>query len=102
MKEKIIEVLRECPNGLRLREIAMYLRCNRFALLNDINELYKAGIIVDVTVENFVQERSPPSSTWRRTLLMCGWFTPATWIFNPGFLFISFSIPFFILILISF
>ena len=55
MKEKIIEVLRECPDGLRLREIAMYLRCDRFALLNDINELHKAGIIVDVTVENFVQ-----------------------------------------------
>lgn len=55
MKEKIIEVLRECPNGLRLRELAMYLRCNRFALLNDINDLHKAGIIVDVTVENFVQ-----------------------------------------------
>ena len=43
MKEKIIEVLRECPNGLRLRELAMYLRCNRFALLNDINDLHKAG-----------------------------------------------------------
>lgn len=55
MKEKIIEVLRECPNGLRLRELAMYLRCNRFALLNDINDLHKAGIIVDVTVENFAQ-----------------------------------------------
>ena len=55
MKEKIIEVLRECPNGLRLRELAMYLRCNRFALLNDINDLHKAGIIVDVTIENFVQ-----------------------------------------------
>ena len=55
MKEKIIEVLRECPNGLRLRELAMYLRCNRFALLKDINDLHKAGIIVDVTVENFVQ-----------------------------------------------
>ena len=55
MKEKIIEVLRECPNGLRLRELAMYLRCNRFALLNDINDLHKAGFIVDVTVENFVQ-----------------------------------------------
>ena len=55
MKEKIIEVLRECPNGLRLRELAIYLRCNRFALLNDINDLHKAGIIVDVTVENFVQ-----------------------------------------------
>ena len=55
MKEKIIEVLREHPDGLRLRELAMYLRCNRFALLNDINDLHKAGIIVDVTVENFVQ-----------------------------------------------
>ena len=55
MKEKIIEVLRECPNGLRLRELAIYLRCNRFALLNDINDLHKAGIVVDVTVENFVQ-----------------------------------------------
>ena len=55
MKENIIEVLRECPNGLRLRELALYLRCNRFALLNDINDLHKAGIIVDVTVENFVQ-----------------------------------------------
>jgi hypothetical protein len=55
MKEKIIEVLRECPDGLRLRELAMYLRCNRFALLNDINDLRREGIIVDVTVENFVQ-----------------------------------------------
>lgn len=55
MKEKIIEVLREHPDGLRLRELAMYLRCNHFALLNDINDLHKAGIIVDVTVENFVQ-----------------------------------------------
>lgn len=55
MKEKIIEVLREYPDDLRLRELAMYLRCNRFALLNDINDLHKAGIIVDVTVENFVQ-----------------------------------------------
>ena len=55
MKEKIIEVLRECPNGLRLRELAMDLRCNRFALLNDISDLRKAGIVVDVTVENFVQ-----------------------------------------------
>lgn len=55
MKEKIIEVLRECPDGLRLRELAMYLRCNRFALLNDINDLRREGIIIDVTVENFVQ-----------------------------------------------
>lgn len=45
MKEKIIEVLREHPNGLRLREIAMYLHCNRFTLLNDIDELKKTGLI---------------------------------------------------------
>ncbi len=55
MKEKIIEVLREHP-GQRLRDLAMYLRCNRFALLNDIDELREAGIITDVTVENFVQD----------------------------------------------
>ena len=45
MKEKIVEVLRKCPNGLRLREIAMYLRCNHFALINDMDELKKAGLI---------------------------------------------------------
>lgn len=45
MKEKIIEVLRERPNGLRLREIAMYLKCNHFALINEVNELKKAGLI---------------------------------------------------------
>jgi hypothetical protein len=45
MKEKIIEVLRECPHGLRLREIAMYLRCNRFALIDEMDELKKAGLI---------------------------------------------------------
>lgn len=55
MEEQIIEVLRECPDGLRLRELAMYLQCNRFALLNDINKLRKIGIIVDVIIENFVQ-----------------------------------------------
>lgn len=45
MKEKIIEVLRECPNGLRLREIAMYLNCNRFALINELDELKKEGLV---------------------------------------------------------
>lgn len=54
MKEKIIEALRDCP-GMRLRELACYLRVNRFALLNDLNELYTQGIVVSVTVENFVQ-----------------------------------------------
>ena len=54
MKAKIIEALRDCP-GMRLRELACYLRVNRFALLNDLDELYKQGIVVSVTVENFVQ-----------------------------------------------
>ena len=54
MKKEIINALRECP-GMRLRELACYLRVNRFALLNDIDELYKQGIVVSVTVNNFVQ-----------------------------------------------
>lgn len=54
MKTKIIEALRDCP-GMRLRELACYLRVNRFALLNELNELYNEGTVVSVTVENFVQ-----------------------------------------------
>ena len=45
MKEKIIEVLRKHPNGLRMRDIAMYLYCNRSALINELDELKKAGLI---------------------------------------------------------
>lgn len=45
MKNEIIEVLREHPKGLRLREIAMYLRVNRFSLINLLDELKKEGLI---------------------------------------------------------
>ena len=45
MKEKIIKVLREHSNGLRLREIAMYLRVNRFSIINIMDEMKKEGII---------------------------------------------------------
>ena len=45
MKNQILEVLREHPNGLRLREIAMYLRGSRFALINPLDELHKAGLV---------------------------------------------------------
>ena len=45
MKEQIIEILREHPNGLRLREIAMYLRINRFKLIDILDELKKESII---------------------------------------------------------
>lgn len=45
MKERVIEVLRECPKGLRLRSIAMYLGVNRFKLIDVLDELKKEGII---------------------------------------------------------
>ena len=45
MKEQIIEILRAHPTGLRLREIAMYLRVNRFKLIDILDELKKEGAI---------------------------------------------------------
>ena len=45
MKTEIIEVLRQHHNGLRLREIAMYLRVNRFSLINILDEMKKEGIL---------------------------------------------------------
>lgn len=45
MKEKIIEILAHHTDGLRLREIAMYLDCHHFALISEMNELKKAGLV---------------------------------------------------------
>ena len=45
MKNEILAVLREHPTGLRLREIAMYLRVNRFSIINLLDELKKEGRI---------------------------------------------------------
>lgn len=45
MENKILEVLREYPNGLRLREIAMHLRVNRFSIISDLDKLHKAGFV---------------------------------------------------------
>ena len=58
MEIKILETLRQSRNGLRLREIAMYLRVNRFALINDLDKLYKAGLVKGTAVNNFVQGES--------------------------------------------
>ena len=55
MNEQIVEILSHHPNGLRLREIAMYLQVNRFSLINLLDELKKAGVITGVGVNNFVQ-----------------------------------------------
>ena len=45
MTEQIKELLANHPNGLRLREIAMYLRVNRFSIINIMDEMKKEGII---------------------------------------------------------
>ena len=45
MKNKILSVLREHPTGLRLREIAMYLRVSPFSLINELDELHKEGLV---------------------------------------------------------
>ena len=45
MKEQIKELLADHPNGLRVREIAMYLRVNRFSIINIMDEMKKEGII---------------------------------------------------------
>ena len=45
MKNQILSVLREHPNGLRLREIAMYLRVNHFSLINELDKLHKEGLV---------------------------------------------------------
>ena len=45
MKNEILAVLREHPTGLRLREIAMYLRVNRFSIINELDKLKKEGKI---------------------------------------------------------
>jgi predicted transcriptional regulator len=45
MKNQILDVLREHPTGLRLREIAMYLRCSPYALINELDQLHKAGLV---------------------------------------------------------
>lgn len=55
MKEQILGVLREHPTGLRLREIAMYLRCSPYALINELDQLKKAGKVDGTGVNNFVQ-----------------------------------------------
>lgn len=46
MKNQVLEILREHHTGLRLREIAMYLRVNRFALITPLDELHKEGLVV--------------------------------------------------------
>jgi hypothetical protein len=58
MKEQIKELLAQHSNGLRLREIAMYLQVNHFSLINLLDEMKKENIITGIGVNNFVQGES--------------------------------------------
>jgi transcriptional antiterminator len=55
MKEQIKELLAHHSNGLRLREIAMYLHCSPYALINELDQLKKASEVDGIGVNNFVQ-----------------------------------------------
>lgn len=55
MKEKILKVLREHPDGLRLRDISACIRIGHWALFNPMNELIKTGAIYSKPVSNMVQ-----------------------------------------------
>jgi hypothetical protein len=58
MKEQIKELLAHHPNGLRLREIAMYLRIERLSLLILLYEMKRENSITSVGANNFVQGES--------------------------------------------
>lgn len=55
MKEKILNVLREHPNGLRVRDISAHTHICHWELFNPMNELLEAGAIYSKPVNNMVQ-----------------------------------------------
>ena len=58
MKNKVLEILAHHPDGLRLREIAMYLQVNQFFLIKLLYEMKKENSITGIGVNNFVQGES--------------------------------------------
>ena len=58
MKEKIIEILAQHPNGFRTREIEMYLQCGHFSLFNLLNKMKDENLITRTGVNNFAQGES--------------------------------------------
>ena len=55
MKEQILKVLREHPNGLRIREISAYTNIGHWELFNPMKELEETGAIRSKAVFNMVQ-----------------------------------------------
>ena len=58
MEIHILDALRLFRNGLRLREIAMYLRVSPFVLIDDLDKLHKAGLVKGTAVNDFAQGES--------------------------------------------
>ena len=55
MKEQIIAALRENEKGLRVREIAARIHGNHWAIIDELDELLKAGLVRSVAVNDFAQ-----------------------------------------------
>lgn len=55
MKEQILKVLRESEKGLRVREIAARIHGNHWAIIDELNNLLKAGLVRSVAVNDFAQ-----------------------------------------------
>ena len=58
MKEQIMKILREHPNGLRIREISTYANIGHWSLFDPMDELIKDGAIYSKSVNNMVQGES--------------------------------------------
>ena len=58
MKEQIKGLLARHPDGLRLREIAVYLNVDRLSLIDLLEEMKKENIITGIGINNFVQGES--------------------------------------------
>jgi predicted transcriptional regulator len=55
MKEQIIATLRESEKGLRVREIAARIHGNHWAIIGELDELLKAGLVRSVAVTDSAQ-----------------------------------------------
>lgn len=55
MKEQILKVLHESEKGLRVREIAARIHGNHWAIIGELNNLLKAGLVRSVAVNDFAQ-----------------------------------------------
>ena len=55
MREQIITALRESKKGLRVREIAAHIHGNHWAIIEELDQLLKAGLVRSVAVNDFAQ-----------------------------------------------